>query len=166
MRGMCTALFCTVLCWLFRCVVTLHIIILLIMSLNYSLLLLLLLLGDRFRVEHVIINFLSNAVKFSPDGAEIIIQISERNPHSEAREEPRKLPEGPVLRPHKGGLKERDGRAAMWSRSPSFVDKGCKYCISLYLILSYCNVSCFILSYFILSSLLLSYRVVVSYQIL
>ena len=121
---------------------------------------LLLLLGDRFRVEHVIINFLSNAVKFSPDGAEIIIQISERNPHSEVREEPRKLPEGPVLRPHKGGLKERDGRAAMWSRSSSFVDKDRKYLILSYLILSYLILSLHhILSYLIVSYLILSYLI-------
>jgi signal transduction histidine kinase len=112
-------------------------------------------------VEHVIINFLSNAVKFSPDGAEIVIQISERNPHSEALEEPRKLPEGPVLRPHKGGLKERDGRAAMWSRSPSFIEKDCKYGMLLYLTVMYLVFSCLVLFY-----LILSYRVVVSYQIL
>ena len=98
-------------------------------------------------------------MKFSPDGAEIIIQISERNPHSEAREEPRRPPEGPMLRPHKGGLKERDGRAAMWSRSPSFVDKDCKYCMLSYVNLSsfvesYYDVSCFILSCFILSDLI------------
>lgn len=116
-------------------------------------------------MEHVIINFLSNAVKFSPDGAEIIIQISERNPHSEAREEPRKPPEGPMLRPHKGGLKERDGRAAIWSRSPSFVDKDCKYCflcyrILSYLIVSYCHVSYFILSYLASSYFVLSYLIV------
>ena len=35
-----------------------------------------LLLGDRFRVEHVISNLLSNAIKFSPDGKEIVVDIT------------------------------------------------------------------------------------------
>lgn len=93
--------------------------------------------GDRFRVEHVIINFLSNAVKFSPDGSEIIIQISGRNPHSEAREEPRKVPEGLTHRGTKGGgkqkekEKEKDMRT-LWSRSPSFANQDRKYCTVTY----------------------------------
>ena len=35
-----------------------------------------LVLGDRFRVEHVISNLLSNAIKFSPDGKDIVIDIT------------------------------------------------------------------------------------------
>jgi signal transduction histidine kinase len=36
------------------------------------------LMGDRFRLEHIIINFLSNAVKFSPIGSQIIIKMTEK----------------------------------------------------------------------------------------
>ena len=32
--------------------------------------------GDRFRVEHIITNLLSNAIKFSPNGKEIVIDVS------------------------------------------------------------------------------------------
>ena len=35
-----------------------------------------LMLGDRFRVEHVISNLLSNAIKFSPENKEIVIDIN------------------------------------------------------------------------------------------
>ena len=35
-----------------------------------------LMIGDRFRVEHVISNLLSNAIKFSPDEKEIVIDIT------------------------------------------------------------------------------------------
>jgi signal transduction histidine kinase len=38
------------------------------------------LMGDRFRLEHVIVNFLSNAVKFSPIGSQIIIKMTEKVP--------------------------------------------------------------------------------------
>jgi len=34
-----------------------------------------LMIGDRFRVEHVVSNLLSNAIKFSPDNKEIVIDI-------------------------------------------------------------------------------------------
>ena len=95
-----------------------------------------LLKGDRFRVEHVIINFLSNAVKFSPDGSEIIIQISGRN-RSEAREDPRKVPEGLTHRGKKGGGKEKDKEEkekdmrTLWSRSPSSANEDRKYCTEI-----------------------------------
>lgn len=39
-------------------------------------------LGDRFRIEHVIVNFLSNAVKFSPIGSQIVIQMTESDTRS------------------------------------------------------------------------------------
>eukprot|EP00596_Hydrurales_sp_CCMP1899_P010132 CAMPEP_0119042986 /NCGR_PEP_ID=MMETSP1177-20130426/16320_1 /TAXON_ID=2985 /ORGANISM="Ochromonas sp, Strain CCMP1899" /LENGTH=564 /DNA_ID=CAMNT_0007010129 /DNA_START=1274 /DNA_END=2968 /DNA_ORIENTATION=+ len=37
-------------------------------------------IGDRFRLEHVIVNFLSNAVKFSPMGSQIVIKMIEKVP--------------------------------------------------------------------------------------
>ena len=103
--------------------------------------------GDRFRVEHVIINFLSNAVKFSPDGSEIIIQISGRNPHSEARDEPRKIPEGLSHRGTKGAGKEKEkdkekDMRTLWSRSSSFANQDCKYCTVPYRTAT-CNTSQF-----------------------
>ena len=103
--------------------------------------------GDRFRVEHVIINFLSNAVKFSPDGSEIIIQISGRNPHSEARNEPRKIPEGLSHRGTKGAGKEKEkdkekDMRTLWSRSSSFANQDCKYCTVPYRTAT-CNTSQF-----------------------
>ena len=33
-------------------------------------------IGDRFRLEHVIVNFLSNAIKFSPDGSAITLRLT------------------------------------------------------------------------------------------
>jgi signal transduction histidine kinase len=41
-------------------------------------------IGDRFRLEHVIVNFLSNAVKFSPMGSQIIIKMTEKVPDARA----------------------------------------------------------------------------------
>ena len=35
-----------------------------------------LVLGDRYRIEHVIGNFLSNAIKFSPEDSEITLDVS------------------------------------------------------------------------------------------
>ena len=35
------------------------------------------LLGDRYRIEHVIGNFVSNAIKFSPDyGSDVVVDVS------------------------------------------------------------------------------------------
>ena len=36
-------------------------------------------LGDRFRIEHVISNLISNAIKFSPCGAAIGVDVSVEN---------------------------------------------------------------------------------------
>lgn len=33
-------------------------------------------IGDRFRLEHVLVNFLSNAIKFSPKGSKITVKLS------------------------------------------------------------------------------------------
>jgi signal transduction histidine kinase len=33
-------------------------------------------IGDRFRLEHVLVNFLSNAIKFSPEGSKITVKLS------------------------------------------------------------------------------------------
>ena len=34
------------------------------------------LIGDRYRVEHVIGNLVSNAIKFSPEESEVVVDIS------------------------------------------------------------------------------------------
>ena len=34
------------------------------------------LLGDRYRVEHVIGNLISNAIKFSPEQSAVVVDIS------------------------------------------------------------------------------------------
>ena len=33
-------------------------------------------LGDRHRIEHVVTNFLSNAINFSPDDSEVVVDVS------------------------------------------------------------------------------------------
>ena len=33
-------------------------------------------MGDRYRIEHVIMNFVSNAIKFSPADAAIVVDVS------------------------------------------------------------------------------------------
>lgn len=33
-------------------------------------------IGDRFRLEHVLVNFLSNAIKFSPEGSKVTVKLS------------------------------------------------------------------------------------------
>ena len=33
-------------------------------------------IGDRFRLEHVVVNFLSNAIKFSPESSKIIVKLT------------------------------------------------------------------------------------------
>ena len=38
-----------------------------------------LVVGDRFRVEHVIGNLVSNAIKFSPAGSGIVVDVSVEN---------------------------------------------------------------------------------------
>ena len=38
-----------------------------------------LLLGDRYRIEHVIGNLVSNAIKFSPEETEIVVDVSVEN---------------------------------------------------------------------------------------
>jgi signal transduction histidine kinase len=43
-----------------------------------------LVLGDRFKIEHVIANLLSNAIKFSPRGAVVEVALSEA-PHNASR---------------------------------------------------------------------------------
>ena len=42
-----------------------------------------LLLGDRYRIEHVIGNLVSNAIKFSPEDSEIAINVSVEKPAGE-----------------------------------------------------------------------------------
>lgn len=32
--------------------------------------------GDQFRLEHVLSNFVSNSIKFSPEGSNVIVSIS------------------------------------------------------------------------------------------
>jgi signal transduction histidine kinase len=39
-----------------------------------------LLLGDRYRIEHVIGNLVSNAIKFSPEESEIDVKLSVEKP--------------------------------------------------------------------------------------
>jgi len=36
-------------------------------------------IGDRYRVEHIISNFVSNACKFSPRGGEVVVSVTSRN---------------------------------------------------------------------------------------
>jgi len=36
-------------------------------------------IGDRYRIEHVISNFVSNACKFSPDGGQVVVSITSLN---------------------------------------------------------------------------------------
>ena len=33
-------------------------------------------IGDRYRIEHIISNFVSNACKFSPDGGEVVVSVT------------------------------------------------------------------------------------------
>ena len=43
-----------------------------------------LVLGDRYRIEHVIGNLLSNAIKFSPEDSEIVVEVSVETERSES----------------------------------------------------------------------------------
>ena len=40
-------------------------------------------LGDRYRIEHVIGNLLSNAIKFSPEDSEVVVEVSVEAEQSE-----------------------------------------------------------------------------------
>ena len=62
-------------------------------------------IGDRYRVEHVFSNLLSNALKFSPDNSCIEITVEGLNCHS--------------------SIRERDGSVAMVNIVVSIKDEGC-----------------------------------------
>ena len=40
-------------------------------------------MGDRYRIEHVIGNLVSNAIKFSPEDSEIAVNVSVEKPAGE-----------------------------------------------------------------------------------
>jgi len=54
------------------------------------------LLGDRFRLEHVVGNFMSNAIKFSPHGGKITVDVSVLSNTSEANESPQRIENSPM----------------------------------------------------------------------